>query len=267
LVTDLDLILLELAASGSGKVYLQVRLEEERRRDAAALSRPKPNRTLSMSDLFGREELKMLAPSGPHPATAVAQPSWSNDEQQRVVEVLSRLYQARRAGDRERGAREQLRKERLQWVATLLTALLLLACLTFAVALADAAGESSKQAWIAAPLALLVGALGAGLAGARVLHEELIDPDSLARFKAAFLAQLPIGGTLGLVALALLRAGVLPAFQGEGEDRSVVALVIYAFLAGYSEPFVLGILRGLAGRGDADPGGQPTTDARSARDR
>jgi hypothetical protein len=69
----------------------------------------------------------------------------------------------------------------------------------------------------------------------------------LDRFQAAFRAQVFVGGTLGLVVLLLYEVGSLPIFQADGGFPEIVPVVIYAFLAGFSEPFVLGAVQGLIG--------------------
>jgi hypothetical protein len=62
-----------------------------------------------------------------------------------------------------------------------------------------------------------------------------------------------VGGTLGLVALLLYEVGSLPTFQAIRGFPEVVPVVLYAFLAGFSEPFVLGVVQGLIDRCSTPP--------------
>ena len=199
---------------------------------------------LRWSDLYDPKELATLC--APLPA------SWSGEQRQRILELISGLYQARNATERERRAQEQLHTERLVWIRWLLTPFLVGAAACLAVALWMASWNAAGlQEAVGVLLAVLAGMLGAGLGGAQMLREESLRPNELPRFKAALSAQLLVGGAFGLIALALLRAGVLPTMQGDARYRDVVALAIYGFLAGYSEPFVIGVLQGLAGRPDS----------------
>jgi hypothetical protein len=79
----------------------------------------------------------------------------------------------------------------------------------------------------------------------------------LDRFQAAFRAQVLVGGTLGLVALLLYEVGSLPTFQAIRRFPDVVPVVLYAFLAGFSEPFVLGVVQGLIGARSTPPSPSP----------
>jgi hypothetical protein len=101
-------------------------------------------------------------------------------------------------------------------------------------------------------LVAITGALGGALSGVRRLLGAPVLRGELERFQSAFRAQLLIGGTLGLLSLLLFEVGSLPTFQAIRGFPAVAPLAIYAFLAGYSEPFIFVIVQGLVGgRGPA----------------
>ena len=56
-----------------------------------------------------------------------------------------------------------------------------------------------------------------------------------------------------LVALLLFEVGSLPTFQAVRRFPEVAPVVLYAFLAGFSEPFVLGVVQGLVGARGTPP--------------
>jgi hypothetical protein len=68
-----------------------------------------------------------------------------------------------------------------------------------------------------------------------------------------------IGGAFGVVAMVLVEIGGLPRI-GNGSDAAMVAL--YAFLVGWSEPFILNLLYQLA----PDEGPRPIAQPQRSRD-
>jgi hypothetical protein len=243
LPNELRCMLLELAADASRLDYLQARLDEEQRRDQLGAS------TLCWSDLLDPDELSMLR-------DALAQPDSSSAETdptrmaRRAVELLATLYQARNRAEREQRAHDRIRDARLQWVTRWLLLLLVPAAALLVVAFSLAA--SSRQVeWlqdaVRIALVLMVGGLGSALSGTRRLLGVALLRGQLDRFQAAFRAQVLVGGTLGLVALLLYEVGSLPTFPAIRGFPDVVPVVLYAFLAGFSEPFVLGVVQGLIG--------------------
>jgi hypothetical protein len=248
LPNELRCMLLELAADNRRLDYLQARLDEEQRREQLGSS------TLRWSDLLDPDELPVLR-------DALAQPDSSADAKpgriaRRAVELLATLYQARNRAEREQRAHDRVRDARLQWVTRWL--LLLLASAAALLVLAFSLAASSRQVeWlqdaVRIALVLMVGGLGSALSGTRRLLGVALLRGELDRFQAAFRAQVLVGGTLGLVALLLYEVGSLPTFQAIRGFPDVVPVVIYAFLAGFSEPFVLGVVQGLIGGRSTPP--------------
>jgi hypothetical protein len=113
------------------------------------------------------------------------------------------------------------------------------------------AGPGRHPQWlqesVQVALVVTVGALGGALSGVRRLLGSVVLRGELERFQAAFRAQLFVGGTLGMVTLLLYEVGALPTFQAIRGFPDVTPFALYAFLAGFSEPFVLGIVQGLIG--------------------
>jgi hypothetical protein len=243
LPNELRCMLLELAADAKRLDYLQARLDEEQRREQLGKS------TLRWSDLLDPDDLSMLrdALTPPESSRTEAEPGRIA---RRAVELLATLYQARNRAEREQRAHDRVRDARLQWVTRWL--LLLLASTAALLVLAFSLAASSRQVeWlqdaVRIALVLMVGGLGSALSGTRRLLGVVLLRGELDRFQAAFRAQVLVGGTLGLVALLLYEVGSLPTFQAIRGFADVVPVVIYAFLAGFSEPFVLGVVQGLVG--------------------
>jgi hypothetical protein len=242
LPNEVRCMLLELAAGAGRFDYLQARLDEERRREQ--LGRPE----LGWSDVLDPNELAPLR-------DALARPDGSRDgpldwEAYRAVEMLTTLYQARGRAEREQRARDRVRDARLRWVTRWLLQLLVPAAglLVLAFSLET---SSRRVAWledaVRVALVIAVGGLGGALSGTRRLLGTPLLRGELDRFQSAFRAQVLVGGTLGLVALLLFEVGSLPTFQAVRGFPEVAPVVLYAFLAGFSEPFVLGVVQGLVG--------------------
>jgi hypothetical protein len=250
LPNELRCMLLELAADARRLDYLQARLDEEQRREQLGAS------TLRWSELLDPDELPVLR-------NALAQPDNSSTAEtdpgritRRAVELLATLYQARNHAEREQRAHDRVRDARLQWVTRWLLLLLVPTAALLVVAFSLAA-SSRQVGWledaVRVALVLMVGGLGSALSGTRRLLGVALLRGQLARFQAAFRAQVLVGGTLGLVALLLYEVGSLPTFQTSSGVSEVVPVVIYAFLAGFSEPFVLGVVQGLIGGRSTPP--------------
>jgi hypothetical protein len=245
LPTELRCMLLEVAASTGHLDYLETRLEEEQRREQLEVP------MLRWSDLLDPDELAVLPDTLARPDANTRQEG-SGRITRRAVEMLATLYQARNHADREQRAHERVRDARLQWVTRWLLQLLMLAAalLVFAFAL-PIAGTVRYIGWlddaVRVFLVIIVGGLGGALSGTRRLLGVPLLRGQLDRFQAAFRGQVVVGGTLGLVALLLFEVGSLPTFQVTGGVPSIVPVAIYAFLAGFSEPFTLGVVQGLIG--------------------
>jgi hypothetical protein len=239
---ELHCMLLEVAADTRRLDYLLARLQEEQRQEQLGVS------TLRWSELLDPDELSDLR-------DALAQPARGSSDADpgqlaRAVEMLATLYQARNRAEREQRAHDRIRDARLQWVTRWLLLLLVPAAALLVVAF-SLASSSSQVNWlqdaVRIALVIMVGGLGSALSGTRRLLGVALLRGQLDRFQAAFRAQVLVGGTLGLVALLLYEVGSLPTFRAAGRIPDVVPLAIYAFLAGFSEPFVLGVVQGLIG--------------------
>jgi hypothetical protein len=242
-------MLLELAVDAKRLDYLRARLDQEQRQEQLGGS------TLRWSDLWDPDELSVLrdALAQPGPGGAGAEPGRLAD---RAVEMLATLFQARNRAEREQRARDRVRDARLQWVTRWLLQLLVPAAVL--LVLAFSLNSSSRHVeWlenaVRIALVIMVGGLGSALSGTRRILGAPLPRGELDRFQAAFRTQVLVGGTLGLVALLLFEVGSLPTFQAIRGFPDVVPVVIYAFLAGFSEPFVLGVVQGLIGARSTPP--------------
>jgi len=245
---ELSCMLLEVAADARRLDYLQARLDEEQRREQLGTS------TLRWSDLLDPQDLQVLLDALTPPQRSSAEAE-SDRVARRAVELLATLYQARNRAEREQRAHDRVRDTRLQWVTRWL--LLLLASSAALLVVAFSLAASSRVDWlqdaVSIALVLMVGGLGSALSGTRRLLGVVLLRGELDRFQAAFRAQVLVGGTLGLVAMLLYLVGSLPTFQAIRRFPDVVPVAIYGFLAGFSEPFVLGVVQGMIGGRSTPP--------------
>lgn len=238
--SELECLLVEL-----GDVdYLQARVDEEWRRaqDPNARSSFLLPDAQQLDSL--RAELRGVAEAsdGPAPAATVEL------VRRCAVEMLIPIYQARSRWEGEQFRLQLLRKARLQWVQWILVTQLVTAAVVLVAALRYAtAGDSLPAVGLKVGLAVVMGMMGAVLAGVRRLREEPLRANELSNYKAALGAQLFVGGALALIAFNLLELNVLPVFDPDGSSDAteVAQLAVYGMLAGFSEPFVIGILQSL----------------------
>ena len=94
------------------------------------------------------------------------------------------------------------------------------------------------------------GAVGAVLSGTYKLRDEVARLADLRALAPALYVQPLIGATAGVIILLVLISGFLP----QGADETWAKYGIVAFLAGFSEPFFLGVVARVAGtKGDTRP--------------
>lgn len=124
--------------------------------------------------------------------------------------------------------------------------LIMVAITTFVFAKAD-----DGKAW-SVVVALTSGALGSILSGSFRLRDEVTRLTDLRAFSPGVWVQPLLGAAAGLFAFLIVRAGLLR-LPSTADVASVTGYGVYGFLAGFSEPFLLGIVKRLS----ADPG--PTT--------
>jgi hypothetical protein len=152
---------------------------------------------------------------------------------------LAMLYRSRQSLYGLSRARSGAKAMRLVWLAPVMATLALALIIVVDVAAADAS-------WRSGLLAAVAGALGATLSGALKLRDQLPRIASLRTFWYAFALQVPIGAVAGLFLWIVLESGLVD-IAGQGDDWAMVAAV--AFVAGFSEPFVLKTVERIAGAG------------------
>jgi hypothetical protein len=114
--------------------------------------------------------------------------------------------------------------------------------------------ESGREGiWKAIWVAASAGALGATLSGTFRVRDRLIELDDLRSFWPAMRVQPLIGATAGLVTLFVLETGAVE--LGAKQTASWAALALFTFVAGFSEPFFLGLVQRVAVIPDKQAGG------------
>ena len=245
LVLELRLTLLELGDA----CYLATVVQEEQQLDQQRDREPEAKTV--WSDLFDSAELHELLGAlrggGEQSPTGTGQPA----VRCQAVEMLTRLYQERSDADRKYRVQEMLRVARVRWTCWGLgPAMLGLAVLYIFILNRDL--PDWRAAVLLVGLALVPAALGGMLGTIRRLRQDPLVSRSgeQPRYRWAFVAQILISGTLGLIVLALAVLQILPAFQVDqnGEinwldSQNLVILSLYTFVAGFSEAFALNFLQ------------------------
>jgi hypothetical protein len=98
--------------------------------------------------------------------------------------------------------------------------------------------------WASIALVGFAGALGATLAGTFRVRDKLVELDDLRSFWPAMRVQPLVGAVAGLVILLVLESGAVA--LGDGGSSSWAAQALFAFAAGFSEPFFLGVVEKVA---------------------
>jgi hypothetical protein len=169
----------------------------------------------------------------------------TDDPDNPILEMRRRLifdHQERRELGSHKRARAALRAHYLYRVGVVLWLLVAMALL-----IGSFVGHRAGDLVLTA----LAGAIGGTLSGARALRETP-DIKRTRVFQAWWWVQPVVGAAVGLFTYALLTSGVLTlpgASLGEGVAHTS-GLVVYSFAAGFSEPFVLGILEKITGAAD-----------------
>jgi hypothetical protein len=146
-------------------------------------------------------------------------------------ELLIRRKQALAKSFRHDRAKAARRHELLWWTALVLW--ITVPAFAVLVTTVDPGAENISLSDTAAALA--AGAFGGSLSSMRTLRDSLERLAQMDSFRAALWAQLAAAAGLGLIALILFAAGVLPQI-GEAPAWDIL---IYSFLAGFSEPFAI----------------------------
>jgi hypothetical protein len=160
----------------------------------------------------------------------------SDAELQEARRRLSMLLRARHSTYALRRARSTTKAQRLLWLTPVVAAL--------AAALIVVAGWVGDDVdWLDGLFVALSGALGATLAAVFKLRDQLARLGDLRTFWYAFPLQIPLGAVAGLFLWIVLESGLI---EVSGDSDWAVAGAV-AFVAGFSEPFLLKTVERIAG--------------------
>lgn len=152
--------------------------------------------------------------------------------------MLSLLLRARHVEYARRRARDTTKAQRLFWLTPVVTALAI-------VLIVVAAWVGEDTSWREGLLAAISGAVGATLAAVLKLRDQAAQHlRELRTFWYAFPLQIPLGAIAGLFLWIVLESGLVEV-GGSGEDWAIASTV--AFVAGFSEPFLLRTVERIAG--------------------
>jgi hypothetical protein len=179
-----------------------------------------------------------------------------DEERDRAVDRLNLLYLKRAEAGRDRRAKAALKELYLKRL-TLVLAPFLLGLGVIAVV----SSTGSHSAWRAFAVAALAGALGSTLSGVLRLRDQLPRMDELRAFQPAMLVQPLVGASAGALVFLLLASKALS--LGSLDPDAWPSPGAVGFVAGFSEPFFLGLVDRIAGLPEQRP--TPTPAAPKAR--
>lgn len=203
-------------------VWTQLDYEAEREK--------KPGHWHSWSDHFNRQRLNELLDVGKNGSVGA-------DLQAEAVYRLRLLYLERAQAGLERRVRAAQKCRYLGILAWALVALFL-----GLSAIVQRVGGGGM--WESIALVGFAGALGATLAGTFRVRDKLVELDDLRSFWPAMRVQPLVGAVAGLVILLVLESGAVA--LGDRSSSSWAAQALFAFAAGFSEPFFLGLVEKVA---------------------
>ena len=185
----------------------------------------------------------LLAYASEHP---VPRPATSASAAERAAHLrvwLLHDHDARRKRGSHERARAALRTHYLQRVGAILWALVLTSTVVGIVVADDVGGLL---------LTALAGATGGALSGTRALRDA-VNLTRARGFQAWWWIQPAVGAAVGLLVYAVLQSPILslPGSDAASSTARTSSFVVYAFAAGFSEPFILGILAKITGAADA----------------
>lgn len=157
--------------------------------------------------------------------------------------MLAMLYRARRDDQLAHHSRAQARSKNLLILAGILIVLVPLFLLTYWYA-----SHTRPSVWATVMLPI-AGAVGAALSGTLKARDQLNREVDIGRFKDGLLAQLLVGAAAAVIVVVILKANLTSV--GKVEPASIAAQAAFGFLAGFSEPFVLGVVGRAANLGSA----------------
>ena len=154
--------------------------------------------------------------------------------------LLLGLKSARTHHYRRHRARQKMKMNHLWLLVPPLTVLLI----AFGVLIQDMDDLSAKEVTLVA----IAGATGASIAGTFKLRDELKLGSDLREFTPAILVQPLVGGVAALFLLITVASGLLDFSESSG----ILGRATLGFVAGFSEPFFLGVTQHIAST--ANPG-------------
>ncbi|MGH3029475.1 MAG: hypothetical protein ACRDNE_01670 [Gaiellaceae bacterium] len=160
---------------------------------------------------------------------------------------LAALYRSRLVLYSLYRARLLMKRRFLLALAPALLALVVL--LGLAIALTE-----PESGWDEMLLAGAAGAVGATVSGAYKLRDQIDHINALREFEPVVAVQPLLGAAAGLFLLLVLKSGIL---QVGDSDLGWASIGVVAFVAGFSEPFVLGVVRRVTGIADEPEKAQP----------
>jgi hypothetical protein len=209
--------------------YIGMLLEQE-------LVRSKNNKRLSWNRYLNSDELDELCKS-------YRRGDVTDSQRIRALESLSFLFDKRRDDGAHYRARVSMKGAAFWRAAALIGPLVIAVGVTTAVAGDVTVGSVALTA--------AAGALGSTLSGALKMRELITINDIRALYGWSFLQPL-VGAAAGLAVLLLMESEIvtLPGVDGAA---SWAAIATYGFLAGFSEPFFLGVVGKIAGAAEQQP--------------
>jgi hypothetical protein len=212
--------------------YVWTQLEYEAQRDK------KPNMWHRWSDHLEPTKLQALL------AARRSDGAVDRPVQLDAVRSLKKLYELRAEAGMERRARAAQKFRYL----TLLIPILFSLLLALSAAIYEVGGAGM---WKMIALGASAGALGATLSGIFRVRDRLVELDDLRSFWPAMRIQPLIGATAGLFTLLVLESHAVK-LADDAEPTPWAAWALFTFVAGFSEPFFLGLVRRVAVVPDKD---------------
>jgi hypothetical protein len=171
-------------------------------------------------------------------------------ERDRAVDRLNLLYLKRAEAGSDRRARAALKDLYLRHLA-----LVLVPFLAGLGAIALVSSTRSHSVWRAFAVAALAGALGSTLSGVLRLRDQLLQLDELRAFRPAMLVQPLVGASAGALVFLVLASKAFSV--GSIDAAAWPSPGLLGFVAGFSEPFFLGLVDRVAGLPEQRSGKTP----------
>jgi len=210
------------------ETYVYSRLRSEHQRSPSGRRGARTTTALSSADVLDQTEVRELLEAR----------NWTNQQLAHARRLLAALGRAQTIDYRLQRARSRMRALYLLGLAPVLLALV--GGLAYAIQLVVPA---DKEVIVVVALA---GAVGGTLSGVYKLRDGVRRISQLRAFLPAMVDQPLVGAAAGLVLFVVLEAG----FRGSGGGVEWPTQTLFAFLAGFSEPFFLGVVRSVADLGE-----------------